>query len=145
MQHLCDANVWLALSRASHQHHELAVHWFEGLKEIDTAAFCRATQQSYLRLLTNPIITSQPPLTNREAMTGYRELRRDFRVVWLDEPKGLENLWWTYAERTTPAPKIWMDAYLAAFAQLSHARLVTFDQGFKAYKNLNWINLNKLK
>jgi len=104
--------------------------------------FCRATQNSYLRLLTNTKATHQPPLTNHEALRGYRELRNDFRIVWLNEPEDIESLWLSYAERPTSAPKIWIDAYLAAFAVLTKSRLVTFDKGFRVYKGLDWIDLN---
>jgi predicted nucleic acid-binding protein len=34
------------------------------------------------------------------------------------------------------APKLWSDAYLAAFAIAGGYQLVTFDRGFKQYANL---------
>ncbi len=145
MLHLCDANFWIALTRASHNHHEKVVRWFEGFGEDDTFAFCRATQQSYLRLLTNAYVTHQPPLTNREALAGYLNLRRDSRMIWLDEPEGLDALWFRYAGIAQAAPTIWMDAYLAAFAVLAQARLVTLDKGFRVYRGLDWIDLNQVK
>ena len=42
-------------------------------------------------------------------------------------------------------PNLWMDAYLAAFALLSEARLATYDKGFNAFKGLDWINLGSLR
>ena len=35
------------------------------------------------------------------------------------------------------SPKLWMDAYLAAFAEMANLQIVTFDQGYK-YKE--WSN-----
>jgi toxin-antitoxin system PIN domain toxin len=145
MKHLCDANFWIALTRATHSHHRNALSWLETLTDGDELIFCRATQQSYLRLLTTDTVTRQPRLTNHQALDTYHSLRRDSRVVWLDEPPGLEALWFGHASLSTASPKIWMDAYLASFAILCHARFVTFDRGFKAYKGLDWIDLNQFK
>jgi len=145
MKHLCDANFWIALARATHVHHPDARTWLDTLNDGDTLVFCRATQQSFLRLLTTNLLTRQPRLTNREALATYREIRRDSRTEWMDEPAGLEEVWLAYADGPTASPQTWMDAYLAAFAQLSRARLVTFDQGFKVYKGLDWINLSSRK
>jgi predicted nucleic acid-binding protein len=45
------------------------------------------------------------------------------------------------AAHTQPAPKRWMDAYLAAFAIAAGQRLVTFDQGFRSYAGLDVLML----
>jgi predicted nucleic acid-binding protein len=50
---LPDINVWLALAFESHVHHEVAKGWLEGLSS-EGCAFCRTTQQGFLRLATNP-------------------------------------------------------------------------------------------
>ncbi len=50
------------------------------------------------------------------------------QVSWADEPMGLEK---RLRERTgsgSVAPKAWMDAYLAAFAEAGGLTLVTFDK-----------------
>ncbi len=39
------------------------------------------------------------------------------------------------------APKIWMDAYLAALAFCAGIRFVTFDKGFKKYADLDLVIL----
>jgi toxin-antitoxin system PIN domain toxin len=145
MKHLCDANIWVAITRASHEHHRIAADWFECLSAGDSAAFCRSTQQSFLRLLTNAFVTRQPPLSNDEAIRGYRSLRRDVRVVWLEEPAGLEEKWLSFAEVSTPSPNRWMDAYLAAFALLAGARLITFDRGFRVFRGLDWLDPSRAK
>jgi toxin-antitoxin system PIN domain toxin len=140
MRHLCDSNFWVALARESHGHHSYAVDWIQTLGEDDRLGFCRSTQQSFLRLLTNGSLVHLSKVSNREALHAYREVRRDSRVVWLDEPAGLEEKWFSFANLSTASPKVWMDAYLAAFAVLSGARLVTFDRGFRVYRGLDWVD-----
>lgn len=50
---LCDANVWLALALSGHRQHSVARQWFESVESSGQVLFCRSTQQSFLRLLTN--------------------------------------------------------------------------------------------
>ncbi|MCP5550400.1 MAG: hypothetical protein H7A53_05870 [Akkermansiaceae bacterium] len=44
-------------------------------------------------------------------------------------------MWLQLAEHDSPAPKLWMDAWLAAFAIRGRMRLVTFDEGFERYRS----------
>ena len=39
------------------------------------------------------------------------------------------------------SPKLWMDAYLAAFAELSGMRFVTFDKAFRQFPKLDLLLL----
>jgi predicted nucleic acid-binding protein len=41
------------------------------------------------------------------------------------------------AGHAKPSPKLWMDAYLAAFALQSGHRLVTTDRDFRQFKGLD--------
>lgn len=50
---LCDTNVWMALSLSHHSQHHLAQRWLDTVDTPGSIWFCRATQQSFLRLLTN--------------------------------------------------------------------------------------------
>ncbi len=138
---LCDSNVWLALALSKHAHHAAARQWFEAVEEPASICFCRATQQTFLRLLTNASVLGpygNPPLTNRQAWETYKALRADDRIVLrAEEPAGLEARWERLAARDTAAPKIWMDAYLAAFAVTGGYRIVTTDGAFKQFQGLN--------
>jgi toxin-antitoxin system PIN domain toxin len=138
---LCDSNVWLALALSEHAHHAAAREWFDVIEEPAVVCFCRATQQTFLRLLTNASVLSpygNPPLTNRQAWETYRALLADDRIVLrVDEPAGLETRWVRFAARDTASPKIWMDAYLAAFALAGGYRMVTTDTAFKQFPGLD--------
>lgn len=133
--HLLDVNVWLALAFESHQHHPRAAEWF-ALAQPGSCCFCRLTQQGFLRLATMPKIMSPQALTLTEAWQAYDDLYNDPRVVFADEPSGIESIWRSHTQQNRYSPKVWNDAYLAAFAQAADFEMVTFDQGFAQYKSL---------
>lgn len=81
---LCDSNVWVALTISDHPFHAAALRWFESVQEAGAVLFCRATQQSFLRLLTSAAVLAlygNAPLTNREAWRLYEALLADDRIV----------------------------------------------------------------
>lgn len=143
--YLCDSNVWLALALSEHVHHLAVRGWFEAVDAPRSILFCRATQQSFLRLLTNPAVLApygNPPLTNAEAWAAYEALAGDDRVgLRADEPPGLVERWRTWAVRPTSSSKLWMDAYLAAFADAGGYRMVTTDRGFGQFQGLDTLLL----
>jgi uncharacterized protein len=145
--HLCDANVWLALSLSDHVHHDVASDWLETVEEPASVLFCRVTQQALLRLLTNAAVLApygNRPLTNKEAWAVYEALAADDRiVVRADEPPGLESRWKDLAVRSAASPKLWMDAYLAAFALAGGWRMVTTDGGFRQFPDLDLLLLRE--
>ena len=49
---LLDTNVWVSLAIDRHEHHLLALDWFDKASGDASACFCRMTQNSFLRLLT---------------------------------------------------------------------------------------------
>ncbi|HET6384896.1 MAG TPA: TA system VapC family ribonuclease toxin [Armatimonadota bacterium] len=141
---LPDTNVWLALALSGHHFHAAVSEWLEGEQLAGSLLFCRSTQQSFLRLLTTAAILNpfgNPPLSNTEAWTVYQGLLADPRMVFAQEPDDLEVSWQRLAERDTASPKIWMDAYLAAFAIGGGHQLVTIDAGFTQYGGLDMLLL----
>jgi toxin-antitoxin system PIN domain toxin len=138
---LPDSNVWLALALSAHVHHRAAREWLESVEDPGTILFCRATQQSFLRLLTHAAVLApygNPPLTNVEAWNAYGSLIADDRIVLqATEPARLESRWRQLALRETASPKLWMDAYLAAFALAGGCRLVTSDRSFRQFDELD--------
>lgn len=138
---LCDSNIWLALALSKHAHHVAAREWFEARDAPASILFCRATQQTFLRLMTNASVLGpygNPPLTNRQAWMAFQALLADDRVAFVgNEPAGLEAHWSHFALRDTASPKVWMDAYLAAFALAGGHRFVTSDAGFRQFRGLD--------
>jgi toxin-antitoxin system PIN domain toxin len=137
---LADNNVWLALALSKHHFHDVVRDWFAGLKSRDVVCFCRATQQSFLRLLTTREVTEPyavPPLTNAEAWSTYESFLANKRVSFTNEPANLEDYWKSFAAQPQASPKLWNDAYLAAFALAGRHRLVTLDKAFKQFAGLN--------
>lgn len=143
--YLCDTNVWLALALSAHSHHPATRTWLDTVDEPGSILFCRATQQALLRLLTNPAVLApygNPPLTNEQAWDVYEAFLADARIVMRsDEPRGLEQRWRELALRPAASPKLWMDAYLAAFAATEGCRMVTTDRAFRQFSNIDLLLL----
>ena len=133
--HLPDVNFWLALVFESHAHHLAAKTWML-TAPIQSCCFCRLTQMGFLRLTTNRKIFPSDALTMRDAWQVYDTLLSDHRIIFADEPNGLETQWRSMTQSRLFSPKVWNDAYLAAFAVTADFEMVTFDNGFSQYKNL---------
>lgn len=133
---LPDVNLWLALAFESHTHHSAAKGWFDGLTG-DACVFCRMTQQGFLRLATNAKAFGDEAVTLAEAWGIYDAFMADQRIYFGLEPSGIEPFWRDYTFRRTFSPKVWNDGYLAAFARAAGYHLVTFDQGFSQFADLD--------
>ena len=136
---LPDVNIWLALALSGHSHHPAALSWLDGQETLAGIFFCRATQQGLVRLLTTAEVLAgygMPPLTNREAWTVVESFMADERITFANEPAGVEDAWKALAIRDTNSPKLWMDAWLAAFALCSGLQMITTDKAFSQFKGL---------
>lgn len=99
-----------------------------------------------MRLLTTSAVLSaygNPALSNVQAWSSYYSLIADERVAFVEEPPGTEAIWERLSSRHTPSPKLWMDAYLAAFAIAGGHQLVTTDAGFRHYDGLDLVILKE--
>lgn len=137
MVSLYDANLWVALAFAAHPHHGIASRHFKARDSAQPAAFCRVTQQAFLRLVSTPVIQrtyDSPPITNAAAWSKCRDLLALPQILWLDEPEGFSNLWQSLACLSSASPKVWTDAYLAAFAIGHDMDFVTLDSDFKSFE-----------
>jgi len=123
---LPDVNVWLAAAWARHSKHESARQWLDA--ETDDIGFCRVSQMTLLRLLTNPAVTKEDAMSRRKAWLVYGALIADSRVRFYGEPEGLEALWTAFSTREDKSHLLWTDDYLAAFAKALSAELVTLDR-----------------
>lgn len=135
--YLIDSNVWIALTFNSHPGHSAASRAVGVLTAEHPGVFCRATQQSFLRLLSTAALTEHygaHGFTNDDALELLERFMAASSVGYRDEPPGLFPLWKQLAARPTSAPRSWMDAYLAAFAIAGGMTLITLDKGFAAFE-----------
>jgi toxin-antitoxin system PIN domain toxin len=123
---LVDVGVWLAAVWGRHVHHPVASGWFN--RQGDDLVFCRVTQMSLLRLLSNPAIMGDDAVDRSQAWRLFDQLWADERVLWADEPDELDAVWRAISARDDKSHKLWTDDYLAAFAQTSDLTLATLDR-----------------
>ena len=136
-----DVNVWLALTHDRHVHHAIAADW---LRDRDEAMyFCRLTQLGLLRLLTNERVMGVDAMSQAAAWREYHRWLADERIEFHREPEGpeFERLFQELSSKGRPAPKLWADAYLAAFARAAGLTLVTFDRGFEVIPSVRAVIL----
>lgn len=143
---LFDSSVWIAAIFTTHPCHEQAQSALHDATRATPAVFCRSIQQSVLRLASTPALLKAygaDGLTNRDALVALEALLALPQVCEREEPPGTVALWHRLAGRDTASPKVWMDAYLAAFAISSGLRFVTLDDDFKTYEphGLDWVVL----
>lgn len=134
---LLDSNVWVALTLEGHQFHSVAASFFQNVGADSTLYVCRSVEQSWLRLITTPSIqfsSHSLPFGNDTAVIHIRKWLAHPQVRLLhEEPPATRELWLHLASRPTASPKLWMDAYLAAFAISGNLRFVTFDNDFRQF------------
>ena len=133
---LFDTNAWLAAIFTSHPAHAAAQNALLLATPAEPAIFCRPTQLSFVRLASTPALQKvygAIGMTNRDALTALDALQALPQVRVADEPLGTFALWREFANLATASPKVWMDAYLAAFAVTGGFCMVTLDGDFRAY------------
>jgi toxin-antitoxin system PIN domain toxin len=137
---LPDINVWLALACEDHQHHPRARRYWEseGLAQL---AFCRVTMLGLLRLATNATVMQGRPFTPAEAWKIYRDFMALPEVTFLGEATDMEHQFAACSESPDFPANRWTDAYLAAFAESTICRLVSFDAGFDRFPGLKFLHL----
>ncbi len=137
---LLDVSVWLPLSAPDHVHHARARrYWDTG--SADQLAFCRVTALAFLRLTTNATVLGDAVLDGPSAWRGLRTWLDSPRVVFINEPPGIDEVLGRWVMEMDIHGGHWTDAYLAAFAVAAGCRLVSFDSDFKAYSGLSFIRL----
>ena len=126
-----DANVWLALLWSRHIHSDRAKEWFERSSE-EKFLFCRITQITVLRLLTTAAVMGSDVKNMHEAWDLWDKVCADDRIEFLSESDAIEWEFQRLSQLRSPSPKVWVDAYLLAFASAAGLKLVTFDRGLRA-------------
>ena len=141
MRALDDVSWLLPVCFGSHEHHAAAVRWMEGLQGGSVIVVCRFAQLGLIRLLNNPIIMGDDVCSADEAWDVNDRLLGNPRFRFEPEPSGLEEEMRALTQGFATSPKLWQDAYLAAFAIAAGLHLVTFDKGFKKRGRLRCIVL----
>lgn len=137
---LPDVNVWLALSASEHPFHQRArAYWQQSARE--RLAFCRVTMLGFLRLVGNATVMGGQPLSAHEGWSAYRAWRGLDAIAFAQEPGGCDALLAAWADHGLITPRLWTDAYLAAFAVTGAYRLVSFDRDFERFERLDWLRL----
>ena len=137
---LLDVNVWLALAIQEHPHHGAAASYWarhSGLARF----FCRLSALSLVRLLTHPKLMAGKPLTLVKAWGLYRRFAALPGVAMLGEPEDLDDHLASFVTPKLPA-RLFTDAYFAALAGKSQARLVTFDRDFQRFGGVHLLRLS---
>lgn len=137
MAGLCDVNVLLALSTDRHAQHAQALRWFEGVGSAG-ARVCRVALLGLLRLLNNPSAMEEDVLDAAGCWDLWRRMQQDERIRFAPaEPSGLDASFERFTAGQAFSPRLWTDAYLAAFAQAGGLTVVTFDRGFRRFPDLS--------
>lgn len=81
------------------------------------------------------------PLDVQQAWQAYSSFRGLPEVILAAEPESCEEPLALWSTQGTPSPRLWTDAYLAAFAQAGGFRLVSFDRDFSRFGGLELLHL----
>ncbi len=137
MAALCDVNYLLALVTDRHAHHSVAVHRFGEIPKGE-AIVCRIAQTGLLRLLNNPAVMREDVLETSACWKMWQTLLDDERIHFsAAEPPGLDTAFEKMTTGRTFTPRLWTDAYLAAYALTASLTVVTFDKGFRQFPGLD--------
>lgn len=136
MPSLCDVNVLLALTYGRHAHHRAAAAWLATIGDAKAVVVCRQTQLGLMRLLSTRAVMGGDALDAAGCWAVLDVLMSDERFAFAPEPLGFESEFRRAMRGASVSPKLWQDAYLAAFAIAGGLTLVTFDSGFKAVEGL---------
>lgn len=142
MPSLCDVNVLLALCHEDHVHHPRALQWLDTIHTPAEAVICRISQLGLLRLLNTPAVMLGQPCDVVSAWSVYDAVMADERFVFADEPPELEAALRRMMPSRLVSPRLWQDAYLAAFAYSAGLQFITFDVGFRQFPDLDLVVLS---
>jgi uncharacterized protein len=156
---LPDVNIWLALVQPDHTHHMAAQsYWRETMQRLTQEAvtdsplgkaekmyFCRTTMLGLVRVLCQSERAAGRQVEMHQAMAAYQRFMEIEEVAFLQEPwLGVDA---TLAMLLQIHPKLPLrlstDVYLAAVAQTTGLRLVSFDRDYLRFEGLNCLILDR--
>jgi uncharacterized protein len=155
---LPDVNIWLALVQADHTHHTAAQnYWRDTMQRFTQEAatdslsrqspklyFCRTTMLGLVRVLCQSERAKGRQAEMHQTMAAYQGFMEIEEVAFLQEPwLGVDA---TLTMLLTTHPKLPLrlstDVYLAAVAQTTGLRLVSFDRDYLRFEGLNCLILD---
>ncbi len=123
--YLLDVNVLLPLLWPAHEHHERASEWF--LSHADAGwATCPFTQAAFIRLLSNPRMSSDATTPANAESLLYRNLSHPRHQFWPDEISVHDAL--APLRGGVVGHRQVTDAYLLGLALHRKGKLATFDR-----------------
>jgi toxin-antitoxin system PIN domain toxin len=138
---LPDVNVWLALTHTGHPFHEPAARYWQTACDAGTSLwFCRTTMMSLVRLLAQSAVMGEQVMSLPQALAVYQQWQAVPQVGMLPDPPELDALLQTMVgSLSVPLPaRLWPDACLAATAQATGLKMVTFDRDFARFNLSDW-------
>jgi toxin-antitoxin system PIN domain toxin len=123
-----DVNVWLALNYSHHIHSRAAVEWYSEQEISSALVFCRHTQLGLFRMLSTTAVMAEEVLSQPQCWQIFDRWIDSGQATFAPEPSGMESALRANTRLSSPSPKAWADAYLAAFAETAGLTLITFDR-----------------
>jgi hypothetical protein len=133
---LADVNVLVPLLVRHHEHHELALRWFDGLAPGE-AVLCRFVQWALVRLPGNRTIMGKYAVSASAAWDPIAELMEDERLEFAAEPPVVDAVLPKLLRYAAPTNRLVGDAYLAAFSIAGQMRLTSVDKGFEQFRDVD--------
>jgi uncharacterized protein len=127
-----DVNVWFALVYAKHVHNQVVIEWYDALAAPALFVFCRHTQLGLFRLLSTEAVMKQDAMSQVQCWEVYDRWVNSGLAVVAQDPAGLDAAMRQQTSHGLASPKVWADAYLAAFAEAGNLTLVTLDRALAA-------------
>jgi hypothetical protein len=95
-----------------------------------------------LRLLNTRAVMGGDVLSAGQCWAIFEVMMSDERFAFRHEPREFDARFRALMPPVQVSPKLWQDAYLAAFALAAGLSLVTFDTAFAQFKGLDLTLLN---
>ncbi len=141
MRRLADVNVVFALLVEAHTHHKASWKWWEAAAD-GSVLWCLPVRLGVLRLLTNPAAMDGDPVSTETALTAWEDFARDERVVDQEvSGRRVDPFFRNNVVGRQPAPNLWTDAWLAAYAQALGVGVVSFDRDFRSFDLVDFLHL----
>jgi uncharacterized protein len=155
---LPDVNIWLAFVQPDHTHRLAAqAYWRETMQrwtqqpaadsppgQSEKMYFCRTTMLGLIRVLCQSERAKGRQVEMHQAMAAYQRFMDIEEVAFLQEPwLGVDATLMTMLHVHPKLPlRMSTDVYLAALAQTTGLRLVSFDRDYLRFEGLDCLILD---